>query len=38
MRTRARLIAAQFDIRYNGGTVITVCIPASECPKTEVLA
>ena len=38
MRTRARLIAAQFDIRYNGGTEIAVCLPASECPKTEVLA
>jgi len=36
MRTRARLIAAQFDIRYDGGTRVSVCLPVSECPKSEV--
>ncbi|WP_298852072.1 ATP-binding protein [uncultured Ruegeria sp.] len=35
MRTRARLIAAQFDVRYDGGTVISVCLPVSECPRSE---
>ncbi|WP_420583631.1 sensor histidine kinase [Ruegeria sp.] len=38
MRTRARLIAAQFDIRYDGGTQICVCLPVSECPQSEVVA
>ena len=38
MRTRARLIAAQFDIRYDGGTEISVCLPVSECQRNEVVA
>ncbi len=38
MRTRARLIAAQFDIRHDGGTEISVCLPVSECPRSEVVA
>ncbi|MDA7963662.1 ATP-binding protein [Ruegeria sp.] len=38
MRTRARLIAAQFDICYDSGTRICVCLPVSECPQSEGVA
>jgi len=38
MRTRARLIAAQFDIQYDGGTRISVYLPVSECERNEVVA
>ncbi len=38
MRTRARLIAAQFDIRCSEGTEISVCLPVSECPNRKVSA
>ncbi len=38
MRTRARLIAAQFDIRYAEGTEISVRLPVSECRGREEVA
>lgn len=38
MRTRARLIAASFDISYSNGTEISVSLPVSECPGAEVHA
>lgn len=38
MRTRARLIAAQFEIRYEAGTEICVCLPVSECSGNEEVA
>ncbi|MEM7090265.1 MAG: ATP-binding protein [Pseudomonadota bacterium] len=38
MRTRARLIGAQFSINQSSGTEIGVILPASECAITEVPA
>ncbi|WP_422050789.1 ATP-binding protein [Shimia sp.] len=35
MRTRARLIAAQFDISYSNGTEVIVCLPTSECTSKD---
>ena len=38
MRTRARLIGAQFAINQTGGTEIAVSLPVSECSDAGVLA
>lgn len=37
MRTRAQLIGAQFSITQSSGTEVSVSLPVSECPSSEVV-